>query len=105
MNYDTWKTLFERFCVSFGLQTHILEQPPTTRTPAWEKEDALLTLWLYGTLSPSLLPTVLEPSATTHDIWNTLQTLFQTNKDNRAIELNHELRTLELGDMSKAAYY
>ncbi|KAL4592836.1 hypothetical protein LXL04_005842 [Taraxacum kok-saghyz] len=105
MNYDAWRTLFQAFLISFGLRDHVTAPPPDPKTPQWEKHDSLLTLWLYGTLAPSLLTTILKPGATACEVWNSLKDLFHDNKESRAIQLDLKLRTLDIGDMNITTYY
>ena len=66
LNYDAWCELFVSHLDSFGLMNHI--EGTTTNThatdPKWRKVDSLVKVWLYGTLSTSLLQTVLKKNAT-----------------------------------------
>ncbi|CAH1442145.1 unnamed protein product [Lactuca virosa] len=61
-------------------------------------------MWIYGTVTQSLLNMILKPGATDHTVWTDLETLFIENKQTREIELDQELRTLTLGDLSISDY-
>nr|VDD43525.1 unnamed protein product [Brassica oleracea] len=61
-------------------------------------------MWIYGTISSSLLDTVLKTRCSARDLWVTIENLFRENKEARAIQLENELRSLTIGDMSVHEY-
>lgn len=61
-------------------------------------------MWIYGTISESLLNSVLKTQCTARELWLTLENLFQDNKEARAIQLENELRNLQIGDFSVTDY-
>ncbi|PWA49408.1 hypothetical protein CTI12_AA482030 [Artemisia annua] len=73
--------------------------------PEWKKVDSLVKVWLYGTLSTSLLQTVLKKNATAASVWKSLKELFHDKKEARALELENELRSMDLGSMSISEYF
>lgn len=87
------------------MKHHLDDPAPTNPSPEWEKMDALVKLWLYGTLHSSLLQMILKKGWTANIMWTSLESLFRDNKDARAIELENDLRSIEIGDLSVAAYY
>ena len=56
-------------------------------------------MWIYGTISSSLLETVLKTRCSARDLWVTIENLFRDNKEARAIQLESKLRTLTITDM------
>ncbi|PWA80084.1 myb-like protein P [Artemisia annua] len=108
LNYDAWSELFVSHCDSFGLLDH-LEGTTTSANatnPDWKKIDSLVKVWIYGTLSTSLLlQTVLKKNATAASVWKSLKDLFHDNKEARALELENELRSMDLGSMSISDYF
>nr|GEU54164.1 retrotransposon protein, putative, unclassified [Tanacetum cinerariifolium] len=60
---------------------------------------------IYGTISTSLLQTVLKKNVTAKDVWKSHKELFHDNKDARAMELQEELRSLELGNLTISEYF
>ncbi|XP_023755297.1 uncharacterized protein LOC111903771 [Lactuca sativa] len=60
--------------------------------------------WIWRNIMIRLIFMILKPSATSHSIWNNLETLFRDNKQARIIELDHDLHTLTLGDLSISDY-
>ncbi|XP_048625567.1 uncharacterized protein LOC106411960 [Brassica napus] len=61
-------------------------------------------MWIYGTISSSLLDTVLKTRCSARDLWVTIENLLHDNKEARAIQLENELRSLTIGDMSVHEY-
>lgn len=56
-------------------------------------------MWIYETISSSLLDAVLKTRCSARDLWVTIENLFHDNKEARAIQLEYEHRTLTIGDM------
>ena len=107
VNYDAWCELFTSLCHSFGVNVLLDGTFPCTSANAneWKKLDSLVTVRIYGTISTSLLQTVLKKNVTTKDVWKSLAYLFHDNKEARSTELHEELRSLELGSLSIAEYF
>ncbi|CAA7020425.1 unnamed protein product [Microthlaspi erraticum] len=61
-------------------------------------------MWIYGTISESLLKSVLKTKCTASELWTTIENLFRDNKEARAIQLENELRQLQIGDLSVHDY-
>ena len=104
-NYDAWREFFLTHCQSFDVLGHL----DGTLLPAdgdigWTKRDSLVKLWLYGTLSKDLFKSTFKPGGTSREIWIRLENFFRNNKEARAIQLDHKLRTTEIGDLSIHAY-
>ena len=106
MNYDSWRILLETHCLSFSLTGHIdgssLPTGPTDTN--WHQLDNTVKMWIYGTISESLLNSVLKTQSSARELWLTLENLFRDNKEARAIQLENELRNLVIGDMSVHEY-
>jgi len=103
LNYDTWRELFETHCLTFGVLSH-LTTIPAEQSDSWKKLDSLVKLWLYGTISKPLIQMILKKGLTAHDVWQNLENLFRDNKDARAMQLEHDLRTITIGDLSVTDY-
>ncbi|CAL9217098.1 unnamed protein product, partial [Arabidopsis halleri] len=106
LNYDKWRELFETHCLSFGVLGHI--DGSSSATPAtakeWKERDGLVKMWIYGTISESILDTVLKKNATARDLWLSIERLFRDNKEARALQLENDLRTMVIGDLSVHDY-
>ncbi|GJU67587.1 ribonuclease H-like domain-containing protein [Tanacetum coccineum] len=73
-------------------------------TKEWGKLNALVKLWIFGTISKPLLQRVLKKNVSAHDVWKSLKAVFHNNKTARAMQLDIELRTIELGSLSITEY-
>ncbi|XP_020865849.1 uncharacterized protein LOC110224253 [Arabidopsis lyrata subsp. lyrata] len=106
LNYDTWRELFETHCSSFGVLGHI--DGTSSSTPetekSWKEHNDLVKMWIYGTITESILETVLKPKCSAHDLWTAIESLFRDNKEARAMQLENELRTTVIGDLSVHEY-
>ena len=66
MNYDVWREIFETHCLTFGVSDHLdgtsAATPETEKV--WKERDGLVKTWiLYGTITDSLVETILTPKA------------------------------------------
>ncbi|KAI3503335.1 hypothetical protein L1887_31775 [Cichorium endivia] len=106
LNYDAWRELFETHCRGFGVRSFLTgeSKPTSADDEEWYKLDSVVKTWLYGTLTQSLLNMILKKDSTAFSVWKSLEELFRDNKDARAIELDNELRSMTLGDLSIAQY-
>ncbi|CAA7028520.1 unnamed protein product [Microthlaspi erraticum] len=102
LNYDMWRELFETHCNSFGVLGHIDgSSAPTAETEkSWKEHNDLVKMWIYGTISDSILETVLKPKCTANSLWLAIENLFRDNKEARAMQLENDLRTTVIGDIS-----
>ncbi|XP_010468738.1 PREDICTED: uncharacterized protein LOC104748855 [Camelina sativa] len=106
MNYDAWRELFESHCYSFGVYGHLdgTSTPANANDTIWKERDGIVKMWIYGTISSSLLDTILKTRSSARDIWLSIENLFRDNKEARAIQLDNELRSLTIGDLSVHDY-
>lgn len=106
LNYDALKELFQTHCNSFRVKGHLTgsSKPTDDKDEAWSNLDDLVKMWIYGIVTQSLLNMILKPDATAHTVWTNLENLFRDKKQTRVIELDHELRTLTLGDLIISNY-
>lgn len=61
-------------------------------------------VWIYGTISDSIIDTVLKKNSTARDLWLSIESLFRDNKEARALQLENELRTMVIGDLTVHEY-
>ena len=71
---------------------------PTTEKK-WKEHDGLVKMWIYGTISDSIIDTVLKKNATARDSWLSIESLFRDNKEAHALQLENELDTMVIGDL------
>ncbi|XP_071713505.1 uncharacterized protein [Rutidosis leptorrhynchoides] len=108
LNYTHWKKLFTTHCAGFDVSNFILRDstPEEKADPDWVKADAVVSTWIYLTISESLLERVLnsEPSSA-YDAWSFLDKVFKDNKQSKTMELQAELRGLNIGNSSVEEYF
>ncbi|XP_006296361.2 uncharacterized protein LOC17889790, partial [Capsella rubella] len=105
-NYDAWRELFLTHCLTFDVLGHLDGSllPANANDAAWYKRDGLVKLWIYGTLAPPLFRSSFQTGGTSRDIWLRVENQFRNNKEARAIQLDNELRTQEIGDRTIQEY-
>lgn len=96
LSYDAWKKLFETHRINLGVKVHLtgFSKPEKAYDEAWSNLDDLVKMWIYETVTHSLLNMILKPGTTAHTIWTDLETLFRDNKQTKAIELDQELQAI-----------
>ena len=105
LNYDAWRELFQTHCVGFKVIDHIdgsVDGRPDDRD--WSNLDSIVKMWIYGTISKSLLTMILKKNVIARDVWLHLEALFRDNKDARAIQIDNELHNIQIGDCSITDY-
>ncbi|XP_071738794.1 uncharacterized protein [Rutidosis leptorrhynchoides] len=79
--YESWAELFQIHCRAFMVIEHIIPSTdasastvtsdtttnPSRDTELWNRLDAIVLSWIYGTISPELLGTVLVPGSTAQE--------------------------------------
>ncbi|XP_056698353.1 uncharacterized protein [Spinacia oleracea] len=91
--YNSWATLFKIHTRAYQVLDHIIpskNQTANTETDEadqglWDRLDAIVLQWIYGTISNDVLHTILEPDLTAMDAWNRLADLFHDNQTTRAV--------------------
>ncbi|GJW78659.1 hybrid signal transduction histidine kinase M [Tanacetum coccineum] len=106
LNYDLWSELFTLHGKSFGVLNFIdvTSSSADQGTEEWEKLDSLVKLWIFGTISKPLLQRVLKKNVRASDVWKNLKNVFHVNKSARAMQLDNDLRTIELGSLTITEY-
>lgn len=93
-------------CLTFNVLGYVdgSFNPTGVNDHAWTKQDGLVKLWIYGTVTPPLLKPMFQAGGTAQDIWLCIENQFHNNKEARAIQIENELWTLEIGDQSILEY-
>ncbi|KAL9995939.1 putative RNA-directed DNA polymerase [Helianthus debilis subsp. tardiflorus] len=121
--YTTWSELFRLQCRAFLVSNHLLPNTkPTASAPSndgkdkqekqtppavdsWERLDAIVLQWIYGTISSDLLHTIFKTNTTAYDAWHALELIFQDNKATRAIHLKNKFSNTRLENFSNVSAY
>ncbi|XP_022004612.1 uncharacterized protein LOC110902207 [Helianthus annuus] len=121
--FSSWSELFKIQCRAHLVIDHLSPRPSasssssvstdkdketTPKQPAdddWERLDAIVLQWIYGTISNDLLHTILKPNTTAYEAWTTLESIFHDNKSSRAIQLRHSFSNTRLDDYPNISAY
>ncbi|XP_071739255.1 uncharacterized protein [Rutidosis leptorrhynchoides] len=118
--YGTWAELFKIHCRAFQVIDHIIpptsvdtgnssttqqSTPPPTRPESWSRLDAIVTQWIYGTVSTEILLTIMKPDQTSEQTWDPVKSIFQDNEQSRAIHLHHQFSTIRQENFSDMSSY
>ena len=93
--YSSWAELFKIHCRAFQVLDHLSprqkERPAAASSEAdkqkstdptddvWDRLDAIVLQWIYGTISNDLLSTILRPDSTACYAWTALNSIFHDN--------------------------
>lgn len=109
VTYTSWVKLFKFHAIAYKVLTHIDGSPkPKTTDPeyeSWKELDALVSQWIYSTISDDLLNQVLDLDATAHDTWMKLEKQFLSNKQAKAGALETRFVNLTLSSCSSVNDY
>ncbi|XP_022042261.1 uncharacterized protein LOC110944925 [Helianthus annuus] len=123
VHYTTWAELFQNSCKAYQVHDHLeprkpapattssgsdkdkVTAPPSDDEALWSRLDAIVKQWIYGTISPDLLHTILTPGQTAYDAWTTLANLFRDNKNTRPVFLQQEFSNIRLENFPNMSAY
>lgn len=75
-NFNTWITLFKPHCRAYLVDTHIIPDDSfesVAKDSAWQRLD---DVWLYGTISPTLLQFIVRTDDYALDSWKRIENNF-----------------------------
>ncbi|XP_010436720.1 PREDICTED: uncharacterized protein LOC104720527 [Camelina sativa] len=106
LNYDKWCEIFETHGLCYSVLSHLDGscRPSSNTDTVWKDRDRFVKMWIYGTISKSILDTVIKAKCSTCDLWLTIEARFCDNKEGRALQLENELHTITIGDQSVHDY-
>ncbi|CAH9131028.1 unnamed protein product [Cuscuta epithymum] len=127
VQYSSWAELFKITARAYDVLDHIIppKKIPTTTSASkdddtdddsdgatdsidpllWDRLDAVVLQWIYGTISPDLLLNILEPDSTAMEAWTRLANIFQDNKHARAVHLEDEFSHVRLANFASISAY
>lgn len=106
LNYTQWKRFVEMHCITKEAEGFLdgKNLPKGRDDKARLRKGTLVKMWIYNTISKPILQMVMKKSETAQELWKAIEDLFQSNKDARAIQLNDDLRNIEMGDLNITNY-
>ncbi|XP_056689252.1 uncharacterized protein [Spinacia oleracea] len=114
--YSHWAELFKLHCRVHRVIDHIIAPAPsaagdstTVKTEAeiaeWNRLDAAVLQWIYGTISHDLLSTIIVPDTTAMKAWESLRLIFQDNEISRAVCLEQQFNAVKLDNFPNMDSY
>jgi len=106
LNYKQWKSLFEMHCIMYEVDGFLdgTTMPKGAGDKTWIKLDTIVKMWIFNTISKPILQMVMNKGETAQQVWKSIENLFQSNKDARQMQLNEDLRNIEIGDLTITNY-
>ena len=90
-NFNTWIILFKLHCWAYLVDAHIIpgdSSKSVEKDSEWQRLHDIVRTWLYGTISPTLLQSIVCPDDCALDAWNRIENNFQSNKTFRILHLD-----------------
>lgn len=104
--FNTWSTLFQLHYRANLVIEHIIPPPvdpstkTTTPTPAeltfTQRLEDIVRQWIYATISPDLMDSIIDPDDKAIDAWKRLEEFFLNNKSARALQLDAQFTNTRL---------
>jgi uncharacterized protein len=111
-HYNMWAELFEIHARAHKVIHHIIPQPGKEKPDAtdanfemWSTLDSKVLQWIYSTVSFDILTTIMEKGYTAMDTWNRLASLFEDNKNSRAVSLEQDFSSTRMDDFPNVSAY
>lgn len=71
-HYVSWVEFLQIQACAYDALDHInpkTPRPASIDEATWDRLDAIVKQWIYATISPELAQIILNPNATSQDIW------------------------------------
>ncbi|KAI3783652.1 hypothetical protein L1987_42738 [Smallanthus sonchifolius] len=100
VTYSSWVKLFKFHAIAYKVLDHLDDTPtPASTDPnydVWKELDALVSQWIYSTVSDDLLTRILDIESTARETWLKLEKIFLSNKQAKAAALDARFVNLTL---------
>ncbi|XP_057522506.1 uncharacterized protein LOC130802508 [Amaranthus tricolor] len=108
-NFHTWVTLFKLHCRANLVDSHILpddySKALVSKDSEWQRLDDIVRTWIYGSISPSLLQSIVRPDDCAFDAWTRIENNFQNNKTSRILHLESQFNDISLSKFPNVKSY
>ncbi|XP_057550541.1 uncharacterized protein LOC130828593 [Amaranthus tricolor] len=109
MNFNTWVTLFKLYCQAHLVDTHILPDDSTkasiSKDSEWQRLDDIVRMWIYGTISPSLLKSIVCLDDSAFNACTHIENNFHNNKTSRILHIESKFNDISLADFPNVKAY
>ncbi|XP_028547680.1 uncharacterized protein LOC114578566 [Dendrobium catenatum] len=108
-NFPIWSTQIAKLFKANGFAAFLESKSasenadPNLDPQIWSITDQNLATAMCSTIAPSVLPYVIHLEST-HDIWSTLHTRFQSSNRSKVIQLKHELHNVSMQNLTMTQY-
>ena len=91
------------------MDSHILPYDSSkalvSKDSEWQRLADIVRTWIYGSISPSLLQSVVRPDDYAFDDWNRLENNFKNNKTSRILHLESQFNDISPSTFSNVKSY
>ncbi|XP_057540779.1 uncharacterized protein LOC130818634 [Amaranthus tricolor] len=91
------------------VDSHILpddsSKASTSKDSEWQRLDDFVRTWIYGSISPSLLQSIVRPDDCTFDAWTRIENNFQNNKTSWILHLESQFNDISLSNFPNVKSY
>ncbi|KAI3715451.1 hypothetical protein L6452_22433 [Arctium lappa] len=109
VTYSSWVKLFRFHAIAYKVLDQLNDTPaPADTDPSyesWKELDALVSQWIYSTISDDLLVRVLDTEASARTTWLKLENIFLSNKQAKAAALETFFVNLTLASCNSVEDY
>ena len=71
----------------------------------WQRLDDIVRTWIHGTISPSLLKSIVRPDDSAFDAWTRIENNFQNNKTSRILHRESQFNEISLSNFPNVKAY
>jgi hypothetical protein len=114
--YLSWSALFKVQARVHNVLDHII--PPSDAQAIqestdlkandyvlWNRLDAVVLQWMYATISPDILQSILVVDDTAEECWKRIAAMFHDNKHSRVVQLENQFSNTNLKDFPSTKAY
>lgn len=104
LNWTKWYMFFRSLCDKFGLISHIdRSAEPAPTDAAYLQMDGAVRNRLLTTVANDILDLAEAPNQDAHDLFVWIESVFNENKESRAVYLSNEFNSFVQGDLSSTS--
>lgn len=93
-------------CGKFGLLSHIDGTAEARPNDAdWVQADSCIRTWLNTSMADDVSDMAVEPDQTARELWVRTCSLFNANRDTRAVFLRQQFHSMVQGDLNITEYF
>lgn len=75
LNYDSWKEFFKTHCIGYKVFDHLDGSSTNIDDQEWETVFNIGKQWLYGSLTQTVLQSIITSDAITTEVWKAIKNI------------------------------